>query len=133
MKALKVVSFPLLCVSYILYDIYILYIFIIYECLWRLAHFLIVYLLNKNITRLLGHIVHTMCPGSSDPFYIVSYYMKWVTTSWAHSIFCHHKKRQKWQKHVNELLHFFRSLLRCWPWAEQNNKEFLFVGAHAGA
>ena len=27
-----------------------------------------------------------MCPGSSDPFYIVSYYIKWVTTSWTHVI-----------------------------------------------
>ena len=27
----------------------------------------------------------TVCPGSSYPFYIVSYYIKWVTTSWAHS------------------------------------------------
>ena len=23
----------------------------------------------------------TVCPGSSDPFYTVSYYIKWVTTS----------------------------------------------------
>ena len=27
-----------------------------------------------------------MCPISSDPFYIVTYYMKCVTTSWTHSI-----------------------------------------------
>ena len=27
----------------------------------------------------------TVCPRSSDPFYIVSYYKKWVTTSWTHS------------------------------------------------
>ena len=27
----------------------------------------------------------TICSGSSDPFYIVSYYIKWVTTSWTHS------------------------------------------------
>ena len=27
-----------------------------------------------------------MCPGSSDPFYIVTYYIKWVTTSWTYSI-----------------------------------------------
>ena len=27
----------------------------------------------------------TVCPGSSDPFYIVTYYIKWVTTSW---IYC---------------------------------------------
>ena len=28
---------------------------------------------------------HTICPGSSGPFYIVPYYIKWVTTSWTHS------------------------------------------------
>ena len=27
----------------------------------------------------------TVCPGSSDPFHIVSYYIKWVTTSWTYS------------------------------------------------
>ena len=27
----------------------------------------------------------TICPGSSDPFYLVSYNIKWVTTSWTHS------------------------------------------------
>ena len=25
-----------------------------------------------------------MCPGSSDPYYIVTYYIKWVTTSWTY-------------------------------------------------
>ena len=28
---------------------------------------------------------YTVCPGSSDPFYVVSYNIKWVTTSWTHS------------------------------------------------
>ena len=28
----------------------------------------------------------TVCPGRSDPFFIVSYYIKWVTTSWTHSV-----------------------------------------------
>ena len=28
----------------------------------------------------------TVCPRSSDPFYVVTYYIKWVTTSWTHSI-----------------------------------------------
>ena len=28
----------------------------------------------------------TVCPRSSDPFYIVTYYKKWVTNSWTHSI-----------------------------------------------
>ena len=26
-----------------------------------------------------------VCPRSLDPFYMVSYYMKWLTTSWTHS------------------------------------------------
>ena len=30
----------------------------------------------------------TVCPGRSDPFYIVTYYIKWVTTSWTYSITC---------------------------------------------
>ena len=29
--------------------------------------------------------IHTVCPTSSDPFYIVSYYIRWVTTSWTYS------------------------------------------------
>ena len=28
----------------------------------------------------------TVCPRSSDPFYVVTYYIKWVTTSWTYSI-----------------------------------------------
>ena len=33
----------------------------------------------------------TVCLGSSDPFYIASYYLKWVTNYWTHSTyrFCH--------------------------------------------
>ena len=27
---------------------------------------------------------YTVCPGSSDPFFLVSYYIKWVTTSWTY-------------------------------------------------
>ena len=29
--------------------------------------------------------VYTVGPGSSDPFYIVTYYIKWVTISWTYS------------------------------------------------
>ena len=29
--------------------------------------------------------IMTVCPRSRDPFYIVSYYIKWVTTSWTFS------------------------------------------------
>ena len=35
---------------------------------------------NRNLSWL-----YTICPGSSYPFYIVSYYIKWVTPSWTHS------------------------------------------------
>ena len=28
-----------------------------------------------------------ICPISSDPFYIVSYYIKWCTTSWTYNIY----------------------------------------------
>ena len=28
---------------------------------------------------------YTICPRSSDPIYILSYYIKWVTTSWTQS------------------------------------------------
>ena len=29
----------------------------------------------------------TVCPVSSDPFYVVTYYIKWVTTYWTYSKF----------------------------------------------
>ena len=29
---------------------------------------------------------YTVCPRNSDPFHIVSYYIKWVTTSWTYRI-----------------------------------------------
>ena len=29
---------------------------------------------------------YTVCSKSSDPFYVVTYYIKWVTTSWTYSI-----------------------------------------------
>ena len=31
--------------------------------------------------------VYTVCPRSSNPFCVVTYYIKWVTTSWTHSIY----------------------------------------------
>ena len=30
--------------------------------------------------------IYTVCPRSSDPFYIVTYYIKWVTT-FGHTVF----------------------------------------------
>ena len=44
-----------------------------------------------------GRNVHsrtTVCPISSDPFYIVIYYIEWVTNSWTHSKLCIHIKNQ---------------------------------------
>ena len=31
-------------------------------------------------------VYNTVCPKSSDPFCIVTYYIKWVTTSWTDGI-----------------------------------------------
>ena len=39
-----------------------------------------------NSKKKLRHIEHIVCPRINDPFYIVTYYIKWVTTSWTHSI-----------------------------------------------
>ena len=41
--------------------------------------------LKVEIFFFLTNVVYTVFPGSSDPFYIVSYYIKWVTTSWTYS------------------------------------------------
>ena len=38
--------------------------------------------MKKNLFFYMFVVFITVCPGSSDPFYIVSYYMKWVITSW---------------------------------------------------
>ena len=34
------------------------------------------------ILWMVGNFSDTLCPKSSDPFYIVTYYIKWVTTHW---------------------------------------------------
>ena len=36
--------------------------------------------------RLYATVYSTVCPRNSDQLYIVTYYIKWVTTSWTHSI-----------------------------------------------
>ena len=50
-----------------------------------LANFILFWILKKYFIISLRIQQNTMCPRSSDPFYIVSYYIKWVTTSWTHS------------------------------------------------
>ena len=46
--------------------------------------------------------VLTICPRSSDPFYIVRYYIQWVTTSWTQSILL--------DGNANHLAHMIRKL-----------------------
>ena len=41
---------------------------------------------NKQAEGLADRKKYTICPRSSDPFYLVTYYIKWVTTSWTYSI-----------------------------------------------
>ena len=52
---------------------------------WRKAVLsrLVIFLLLISIVLTIDG---TICPGSSDLFYIVSYYINWVTTSWTHRI-----------------------------------------------
>ena len=38
------------------------------------------------IDKKAGPGLYTVCPKSSDPFYMISYYIKWVTTSWTYSM-----------------------------------------------
>ena len=38
---------------------------------------------DKEIYRIM-YFLTTVCPRSSDPFYIVCYYIIWVTTSWTY-------------------------------------------------
>ena len=42
--------------------------------------------IKQGKSRKLQHNIYILSPRSSDPCYIVSYYTKWVTTSWIHSI-----------------------------------------------
>ena len=41
----------------------------------------------EHRTRGIDSRLYTVCPRSSDPFYIVRYYIQWVTTSWTYSNF----------------------------------------------
>ena len=36
-----------------------------------------------------------MCPSSVDPFYVVRYYIKWVTTFWTHCIYTSFHRRTR--------------------------------------
>ena len=45
----------------------------------------------------------TVCPGSSDPFYIVTYYTKWVTTSWTYCILNPKKQGKEELKKVKKI------------------------------
>ena len=47
---------------------------------------------------------HTVSPKSFDPFYIVSYYMKWVKTFWTDSM-ANVKPDQNIKLSVNHLQH----------------------------
>ena len=51
---------------------------IIFECLKIANDFYFCSMQVGNIT---------VCPGSSDPFYVVTYYIKWVTTSWTYGTY----------------------------------------------
>ena len=43
------------------------------------------HILSQHSVTVTEVIINTICPGSSDPFYIVTYCINLVTTSWTHS------------------------------------------------
>ena len=49
-------------------------------CVW-----IVRYVYTTTVYTMVLTLDGTVCPGSSAPFFIVSYYIKWVTTSWTHS------------------------------------------------
>ena len=52
---------------------------------------------------------NTICPRSIDPFYVISYYIEWVTKSWTHS--------RSYDKYINILSLIF-SIINEWQSAE---------------
>ena len=40
-----------------------------------------------GLPKVVLHYTYTLCPRSSDAFYVVSYNIKWVTTFWTQIIF----------------------------------------------
>ena len=47
-------------------------------------HWQRIYIVNSKNTV---NYISIVCPGSSDPFYIVTYYIKWGNTSWTHILY----------------------------------------------
>ena len=63
----------------------------IFSVFLSLSPFLIYIFSNSDILSPLVYtseyiVCITICQGRSGPFYIVTYYLKWVTTYWTHSI-----------------------------------------------
>ena len=48
-----------------------------------------------------------MCQRSSDPFYPVSYYIKWVTTAWTYST-CHGSYKSQLKISSNTIARLFQ-------------------------
>ena len=48
-------------------------------------HYIAKISLEIALTTIKKFLYGTVCPRSSEPCYIVSYYIKWVTNSWTHS------------------------------------------------
>ena len=61
----------------------------------------------ENYTSLFGVkniSMHTVCPRSRDSFYLVNYYIKWVTTSWTHRTIYAQRNRFFFGKYIRIFL-----------------------------
>ena len=52
----------------------------------KLLSFKIIKSKSTKLVLVKTMVTFTVCQRSSDPFYVVTYYIKWVTTSWTYSI-----------------------------------------------
>ena len=49
---------------------------------------------------------YTVCPRSGDPFYVVSYYIKWLNTSWTHNMYFFSPYQENKNKNI-AIKHYF--------------------------
>ena len=57
---------------------------------------------NRERCRQTEKKIDTLCPRNSDPFYVLTCYIKWVITSWTYSNYTKKARRRKIAMHRND-------------------------------
>ena len=78
---------------------------LIIKKLWNLAVNLHPLYIVSRLQRFEKDIINTICPRSSYPIYTVTYYIKWVTTSWTHGILgLNFKLSWRWENNLTKYI-----------------------------